>query len=150
MVRAIAKMCHVTFADVDHRRRTALWMLYTHTYTHTHTHTHTKNTHSQTHKHIRAHGHTRARTNKHTHSHTCSLNGVSCVFQVGSFQTFVKGYRDSTYWLRKFETEPPSELTLQQFQRQFERLVVLDYIIRNTGRFSQSVWNTAMCSLHSF
>jgi len=54
--------------------------------------------------------------------------------KTGSFQVFVEGYKDADYWLRRFETEPLPELVQQQFQLQFERLVVLDYIIRNTDR----------------
>ncbi|KAK9509461.1 hypothetical protein O3M35_006773 [Rhynocoris fuscipes] len=54
--------------------------------------------------------------------------------KVGSFQLYVDGYRDADYWLRRFEVEgmPPS--IQEKFQRQFERLVILDYIIRNTDR----------------
>lgn len=55
--------------------------------------------------------------------------------KVGSFQLFVKGYKDADYWLRRFESEnllTPEEA--KHFQHQFERLVVLDYIIRNTDR----------------
>jgi phosphatidylinositol 4-kinase type 2 len=36
--------------------------------------------------------------------------------------------------VRKLESEPLSEHVAKQFQDQFERLVVLDYIIRNTDR----------------
>ncbi|XP_030060595.1 phosphatidylinositol 4-kinase type 2-alpha [Microcaecilia unicolor] len=54
--------------------------------------------------------------------------------QVGSFQLFVEGYKDADYWLRRFEAEPLPENTNRQLQLQFERLVVLDYIIRNTDR----------------
>lgn len=55
-------------------------------------------------------------------------------FQRGSFQLFVEGFKDADYWLRRFETEPLTETVEKQFQLQFERLVVLDYIIRNTDR----------------
>lgn len=55
--------------------------------------------------------------------------------QVGSFQLFVEGYKDADYWLRRFEADPLPENTNRQLQLQFERLVVLDYIIRNTGRY---------------
>lgn len=55
-------------------------------------------------------------------------------FQVGSFQLFVDGYKDADYWLRRFEVEPLPPRMAQKFQLQFERLVVLDYIIRNTDR----------------
>lgn len=57
--------------------------------------------------------------------------------QVGSFQLFVEGYKDADFWLRRFEAEPLPENTNRQLQLQFERLVVLDYIIRNTGTYSQ-------------
>lgn len=53
---------------------------------------------------------------------------------MGSFQLFVEGYKDADYWLRRFEAEPLPENTNRQLLLQFERLVVLDYIIRNTGR----------------
>ncbi|XP_045472715.1 phosphatidylinositol 4-kinase type 2-beta [Harmonia axyridis] len=52
----------------------------------------------------------------------------------GSFQLFVDGYKDADYWLRRFEQEPLPPKLAQKFQLQFERLVVLDYIIRNTDR----------------
>nr|USH46105.1 phosphatidylinositol 4-kinase type 2-beta [Androctonus crassicauda] len=54
--------------------------------------------------------------------------------KVGSFQLFVEDYKDADYWLKKFECEPLPEDLQHQFQLQFERLVVLDYIIRNTDR----------------
>lgn len=55
------------------------------------------------------------------------------MFQVGSFQLFVEGYKEADYWLRKFETDPLPGNTRKEFQSQFERLVILDYVIRNTG-----------------
>uniref|UniRef100_A0A3Q1EQZ4 Phosphatidylinositol 4-kinase type 2 n=1 Tax=Acanthochromis polyacanthus TaxID=80966 RepID=A0A3Q1EQZ4_9TELE len=54
--------------------------------------------------------------------------------KVGSFQLFVDGYKDADFWLRRFEADPLPENTNRQLQLQFERLVVLDYIIRNTDR----------------
>ncbi|XP_036275152.1 phosphatidylinositol 4-kinase type 2-beta isoform X5 [Pipistrellus kuhlii] len=54
--------------------------------------------------------------------------------KIGSFQLFVDGYKEAEFWLRKFEADPLPENTRKQFQSQFERLVVLDYIIRNTDR----------------
>ncbi|XP_038608291.1 phosphatidylinositol 4-kinase type 2-beta isoform X1 [Tachyglossus aculeatus] len=54
--------------------------------------------------------------------------------KVGSFQMFVEGYKEADYWLRKFEADPLPENTRKQLQSQFERLVVLDYITRNTDR----------------
>ncbi|KAK0152065.1 Phosphatidylinositol 4-kinase type 2-alpha [Merluccius polli] len=53
--------------------------------------------------------------------------------KVGSFQLFVDGYKDADFWLRRFEADPLPENTNRQLQLQFERLVILDYIIRNTG-----------------
>lgn len=54
--------------------------------------------------------------------------------KVGSFQLFVENYKDADYWLRRFETdEILNEEEARIFQLQFERLVILDYIIRNTG-----------------
>ncbi|XP_060772780.1 phosphatidylinositol 4-kinase type 2-beta isoform X1 [Neoarius graeffei] len=54
--------------------------------------------------------------------------------KVGSFQLFVEGYQEADYWLRRFEADPLPENTRKQLQSQFERLVVLDYVIRNTDR----------------
>ncbi|GLG98782.1 Phosphatidylinositol 4-kinase type 2-beta [Gryllus bimaculatus] len=54
--------------------------------------------------------------------------------KAGSFQLFVDGYKDADYWLRKFELYPLPGKVQHDFQLQFERLVVLDYIIRNTDR----------------
>lgn len=54
--------------------------------------------------------------------------------QTGSFQLFVNGYKDADYWLRRFEQEPLPQKVLENFQFEFEKLVVLDYIIRNTDR----------------
>ena len=53
---------------------------------------------------------------------------------MGSFQLFVEGYKDADFWLRRFEQEPLTDELQTEFQLQFERLVVLDYIIRNTDR----------------
>jgi len=52
----------------------------------------------------------------------------------GSFQVFVAGYKDADFHLRRFEGSPLEPDTARDFQLQFERLVVLDYIIRNTDR----------------
>uniref|UniRef100_A0A0M3HWQ9 Phosphatidylinositol 4-kinase type 2 n=2 Tax=Ascaris TaxID=6251 RepID=A0A0M3HWQ9_ASCLU len=57
--------------------------------------------------------------------------------KTGSFQLFVTGYQDANYWLRQWETYPeqaPPPATMKDFQIQFERMVILDYIIRNTDR----------------
>lgn len=47
---------------------------------------------------------------------------------------FVNGYKDADYWLRRFEQEPLPQKVTDNFQLEFEKLVVLDYIIRNTDR----------------
>ena len=57
----------------------------------------------------------------------CSLS------QVGSFQLFVDGYKDAEFHLRKFEMESLPTATNKDFTFQFQKLVCLDYIIRNTG-----------------
>lgn len=62
------------------------------------------------------------------------FNRIGLPPKVGSFQLFVEGYKDADFWLRKFESEQLPENLQRQFQLQFERLVVLDYIIRNTDR----------------
>ncbi|NP_001121279.1 phosphatidylinositol 4-kinase type 2-alpha [Xenopus laevis] len=62
------------------------------------------------------------------------FNRIGLPPKVGSFQIFVKSYKDADYWLRRFEADPLPENTNRQLQLQFERLVVLDYIIRNTDR----------------
>lgn len=62
------------------------------------------------------------------------FNRIGLPPKCGSFQIFVEGFKDADYWLRRFETEPLPEPVQKQFQFQFEKLVVLDYIIRNTDR----------------
>ena len=58
----------------------------------------------------------------------------SVVFlQEGSFQIFVKGYKDAENWLRQFDSEPLRPALANEFQLLFEKLVILDYVIRNTG-----------------
>jgi len=54
--------------------------------------------------------------------------------KIGSFQVFVENYKDADFHLRRFETDPLDEDLASSFQLQFEKLVVLDYIIRNTDR----------------
>lgn len=62
------------------------------------------------------------------------FNRIGLPPKVGSFQVFVDGYKDADYWLRRWESEPPPPKLAEQFQLLFERLVILDYIIRNTDR----------------
>ena len=46
----------------------------------------------------------------------------------------MENYVDADVFLKQLENDSLSEDVVNQFQRQFERLVVLDYIIRNTGK----------------
>lgn len=62
------------------------------------------------------------------------FNRIGLPPKVGSFQTFVEGYKDADQLLRRFETEPLTEEAAQEFQHKFEKLVILDYITRNTDR----------------
>lgn len=62
------------------------------------------------------------------------FNRIGLPPKVGSYQLFVSGFKDADFWLRRFDTEDLPASTAKQFQLQFERLVVLDYIIRNTDR----------------
>ncbi|XP_067615236.1 phosphatidylinositol 4-kinase type 2-beta [Eurosta solidaginis] len=68
------------------------------------------------------------------HYPSAHFNRMSLPLKTGSFQLFVEGYKDADYWLRRFEHDPLSPNLSDTFQLQFERLVVLDYIIRNTDR----------------
>ena len=54
--------------------------------------------------------------------------------QVGSFQLFVKGYKDAEIQLEEIKANGLSPHLERVLQLEFERLVVLDYIIRNTDR----------------
>eukprot|EP00124_Ichthyophonus_hoferi_P000991 Ihof_evm3s44 gene=Ihof_evmTU3s44 len=53
--------------------------------------------------------------------------------KVGSFQLFKKGYTDGQLMLHKFDETTNPELN-RLFGVEFEKLVVLDYVIRNTDR----------------
>ena len=49
---------------------------------------------------------------------------------------FVENYVDADVFLKQLEHDlSTSEEVTTKFQRQFEKLVVLDYIIRNTGEW---------------
>ena len=53
----------------------------------------------------------------------------------------MNGYKDADYWLRKFEAEPLPDDLQKEFHVQFEKLVVLDYVIRNTGEIDDHLYN---------
>ena len=87
-------------------------------------------------------------TEDHKRSSSESTEGLGCkefskmVFvtlnllpsQVGSLQTFVRGFKDAHEYLTEFAAHPLPPHMERKLQLQFERLVVLDYIIRNTDR----------------
>lgn len=54
--------------------------------------------------------------------------------KAGSLQKFVRGYKDATVYLEEFKVHPLPQHMERKLQLQFERLVILDYIIRNTDR----------------
>ncbi|KAL3123647.1 hypothetical protein niasHT_005675 [Heterodera trifolii] len=59
----------------------------------------------------------------------------------GSFQLFVRGYKDAKYWLDQWEQSPEKALpkpSQRELQLQFEKMVILDYIIRNTDRGNEN------------
>lgn len=68
------------------------------------------------------------------HYPSARFNRMTLPPKTGSLQIFVNGYKDADYWLRRFEQEPLPPKTVTNFQLQFEKLVILDYIIRNTDR----------------
>lgn len=53
----------------------------------------------------------------------------------------MENYVDADVFLKQIENDANSEEVSKQFQRQFERLVVLDYIIRNTGKIESGLMN---------
>lgn len=53
--------------------------------------------------------------------------------KMGSFQIFVRGFKDATICIKEFQTVSLTENLQYQFRLNFERLVILDYLIRNTG-----------------
>lgn len=54
--------------------------------------------------------------------------------KIGSFQIFLTGYKDSGTLIKDFVDQTIGEQSIKQFQFSFERLVILDYLMRNTDR----------------
>eukprot|EP00736_Rhodelphis_marinus_P001930 Rmarinus@m.10652 len=54
--------------------------------------------------------------------------------KIGSMQTFVHGFREAQDVFVDWENSPPSPEKADLFQGEFERMCVLDYIMRNTDR----------------
>ncbi|CEF71520.1 Pi4KIIalpha [Strongyloides ratti] len=64
------------------------------------------------------------------------FNRIGLPKKIGSLQVFVKGYEDAYIVLRKWESKEADfpELSKKHFLLQFQKLAMLDYIIRNTDR----------------
>lgn len=58
------------------------------------------------------------------------FNRMTLPPKVGSFQLYVDGYKDADFYIRRFEQDPLPQKVAEMFQHEFEKLVVLDYIIR--------------------
>eukprot|EP01134_Creolimax_fragrantissima_P001149 CFRG1149T1 len=54
--------------------------------------------------------------------------------KTGSMQIFVNGYKDASAILPLFDGDEVDETLAESFQAQFEKMVVLDYVTRNTDR----------------
>merc|ERR1712226_13984 len=54
--------------------------------------------------------------------------------KVGSFQLFMKDHSSAEDILKRFSYETLPGKSMNEFQLQFEKLVILDYIVRNTDR----------------
>eukprot|EP00055_Hartaetosiga_balthica_P010172 m.42608 g.42608 ORF g.42608 m.42608 type:complete len:364 (-) comp7066_c0_seq4:404-1495(-) len=54
--------------------------------------------------------------------------------KTGSFQLFVRGYEDASVVIRQLKMNELEEATQSKLKQQFQMLVVLDYLIRNTDR----------------
>jgi len=58
--------------------------------------------------------------------------------KIGSFQLFVTGYKDAESCFQRLIEDPLDDSLKNSFRLQFEKLVILDYIIRNTDRGHQN------------
>lgn len=59
--------------------------------------------------------------------------------KLGSFQLHVKGFEESSIILQRMDDMRPLERGLREdFQEEFEKMVILDYLIRNTDRSSDN------------
>lgn len=54
--------------------------------------------------------------------------------KTGSFQTFLHGFSDAGSVLAKFAQQPLADGPYRSFIHQFQRLIILDFVIRNTDR----------------
>lgn len=58
--------------------------------------------------------------------------------KIGSYQTFVNDYKEAGHWLKEFEKSPLNPEAARRLKLLFERMVILDYVIRNTDRGYQN------------
>ncbi|KRZ67672.1 Phosphatidylinositol 4-kinase type 2-beta, partial [Trichinella papuae] len=60
--------------------------------------------------------------------------------KVGSLQCLVEGFKPSKFWLKQFASKQPLSDELQyELKLQFERVVVMDYMIRNMNRTAENL-----------
>ncbi|KRZ23989.1 Structural maintenance of chromosomes protein 6, partial [Trichinella pseudospiralis] len=59
--------------------------------------------------------------------------------KVGSLQCLVEGFKPCTFWLNEFATKKLDEELEYELQLQFERVVVMDYMIRNMNRTAENL-----------
>eukprot|EP01135_Chromosphaera_perkinsii_P006000 Nk52_evm3s378 gene=Nk52_evmTU3s378 len=65
---------------------------------------------------------------------SCFSKTAKHPLKVGSFQTFVNGFTDAVVFLQEYDIHKLPAATQHQFRVQFESLVILDYLTRNTDR----------------
>ena len=54
--------------------------------------------------------------------------------KVGSLQAYAEGFEEGDFWTEDFGRRKISEEVRREFQFEFEKMIVLDYVIRNTDR----------------
>ncbi|KRZ82314.1 Phosphatidylinositol 4-kinase type 2-beta [Trichinella sp. T8] len=68
------------------------------------------------------------------------ISGVNLPDKVGSLQCVVEGFQPCTFWLKEFASKKLLDNKLQyELQLLFERVIILDYIIRNTNRTAENL-----------
>ena len=60
--------------------------------------------------------------------------------KVGSLQTYAEGFEEAGFWTDDFGRRGISEDLRSEFQFKFEKMIVLDYVIRNTDRGKRRNW----------
>ncbi|KAL1243611.1 Phosphatidylinositol 4-kinase type 2-alpha [Trichinella spiralis] len=68
------------------------------------------------------------------------ISGVNLPDKVGSLQCVVEGFQPCTFWLKVFASKKLLDDELKyELQLLFERVIILDYIIRNTNRTAENL-----------